>query len=291
MTQNKTITQSRNFYYPHLAAAIVAGILLYIYYPTFAWMADRWIARDSYYSHGFLIPLVTLYWIWKDRQSLQPSWDKPQPWAYALLGACAAVQLASSFLRIYFVSCFSFVVILFALTQLMFGIQVFRRVWYPIFFLSLMVPLPLLVISQVTLQMKFFVATVATSWIKATGIPAIREGSYIHMPNAVMLVGDPCSGLRSFLAILCLGFFLAHDMKSSVWHKIAFIISGWPIAILCNVFRVYFLGLVADIYGSSYAQEGAIPHDMSGYLVFVIAFLALLWIRRKMELMHVRQTA
>jgi exosortase len=154
-----------------------------------------------------------------------------------------------------------------------------------------MVPLPLLVISQVTLQMKFFVATVATSWIQATGIPAIREGSYIHMPNAVMLVGDPCSGLRSFLAILCLGFFLAYDMKSSLRQKIAFIICGWPIAILANICRVYFLGLVADIYGAEYSREGSLPHDASGYLVFVIAFFLLLWIRRKMEAMHVRQTA
>lgn len=291
MVLTKTKVRSQDLFYPYLAGALVAGILGYLYFPTFAWMVDRWLAKDSYFSHGFLIPVASAFWIWKERKSLHPTADHPQAWAYALFFAGAVLQGVSALLRIYFLSCFSFVVILFALTQLMFGTQVFRRVWYPIFFLLLMVPLPLLVVSQITLQMKFFVATVATSWIKATGIPAIREGSYVVMPNAVMLVGDPCSGLRSFLAILCLGFFLVYDMKGTLWHKIVFIVCGWPIAILANVSRVYFLGLVAEIYGPQYSQEGAWPHDVSGYLVFVVAFILLLWVRKKMEGMHARQTA
>jgi exosortase len=147
------------------------------------------------------------------------------------------------------------------------------------------------VISQITLQMKFFAAAAAVSWIQATGIPAVREGSYIYMPNAVMLVGDPCSGLRSFLAILCLGFFLVYDMKAPLWKKIAFVLCGWPIAVFANISRVYFLGLVAGIYGSEYAKEGATPHDVSGYFVFVIAFALLFWARKKMEGTHARQTA
>ena len=129
MTKNKSILRSRNFFYPYLAGALAAGLLFYIYYPTFVWMVDRWVAKDSYYSHGFLIPLVALFWLWKERSSFRPSADEPRGWAYALLLVGAALQVVSALLRIYFLSCVSFLVVLLALAQLRFGPQVFRRAW------------------------------------------------------------------------------------------------------------------------------------------------------------------
>ena len=33
-------------------------------------MWDRWFSRDSYYSHGILIPFVSIYLIWQRREEL-----------------------------------------------------------------------------------------------------------------------------------------------------------------------------------------------------------------------------
>ena len=54
----------------YLKWMIPAGLLLYVYHPAFVWMYDRWTARDSYYAHGFLIPLIAFYWIWKKKSEL-----------------------------------------------------------------------------------------------------------------------------------------------------------------------------------------------------------------------------
>ena len=149
-----------------------------------------------------------------------------------------------------------------------------------------MVPLPLLVISQTTLQMKFFVSEISTFLISSTGIPAVREGSYIHTPHAAMLVGDPCSGLRSLLAFLCLGLVFAYESKTAFWKKILLVAAGLPLALASNVIRVYALGVLGEIYGMQFTV-GAV-HDASGIAVFVLAFLSFLILKIKLEESRVR---
>ena len=34
-------------------------LLLVAYIPAFSWMYERWTARDTYYSHGLLVPLIS----------------------------------------------------------------------------------------------------------------------------------------------------------------------------------------------------------------------------------------
>ena len=45
-------------------------LLLIAYLPTINWMIERWNAKDSYYSHGFLIPLISLFLAWQKKDKL-----------------------------------------------------------------------------------------------------------------------------------------------------------------------------------------------------------------------------
>lgn len=262
------------------------GLLAFIYTPTFVWMVDRWTAKDSYFGHGFLIPLISLYWVLKKRAELKTCERTCDPAGLVLLLAGAALQAFSSLFRVYFLSALSLVPILFGAVAFLFGKKFLKILWFPIAFLALMVPLPLLVISQTTLKMKFFVSEISTFLISATGIPAVREGSYIHTPHAVMLVGDPCSGLRSLLAFLCLGLVFAYESRANFWKKTLLVAAGLPLAILSNVVRVYVLGVLAEIYGMKFTI-GAV-HDASGIVVFVMAFFLFLILKRKLEESRVR---
>lgn len=190
---------------------VVVGLLAYIYYPTFLWMVDRWSARDSYYGHGFLIPLVSLFWIYKKKSDLLSARKTDVSAGFGILAVGAAIQIISSMFRVYFLSGISFVIVLFGILYSLFGRRMIKEIWFPIAFLFLMIPLPLLMISQITLEMKFFVSEISTHLLNSIGIASVREGSYIYTPNSVVLVGDPCSGLRSFLAFLCLGFVWIHE--------------------------------------------------------------------------------
>ncbi len=260
---------------------IPLAMLGVIYYPTFLWMIDRWAARDSYFGHGFIIPFVSLYWIFKKRGTLSRLSRRGEQWGFLIVLAGVFLQLGASFLRIYFVSAFSLVLILMGGIYFLFGRKIAREVWFPILFLSLMIPLPLLAISELTLQMKFFVSEISAFLLNSIGIRAVREGSYLYTPNALVLVGDPCSGLRSFLAFLCLGLVFAYESKSIFWKRVVLVISGLPLAIGSNVLRVFSLSLLSEIYGMGFVSKGV--HDASGIIVFAVAFFAFMLIRKSLE--------
>ena len=257
------------------------AVLGYIYYPTFVWMVERWSARDSYFGHGFMIPLVSLYWVFKKKEVLASCRRTGSLLGLMILTAGALVQIVSSLFRIYFLSGFSFVLVLFGAVYFAFGKKIIREIWFPILFLALAVPLPLLFISEVTLKMKFFVSEVSVHLLNSIGIHSVREGSYIYTPHALALVGDPCSGLRSFLAFLCLGLVFAYDERLVFWKKTVLIISGFPLAIMSNILRVFALSLLGEIYGMDFVIGRV--HDASGIVVFIIAFLLLMLIRQKLE--------
>ena len=262
---------------------IPVAVLAYVYYPTFVWMWDRWFAGDSYYSHGFLIPLVSLYWIFQQRKKLAKLKQESSLLGLGILVFGIVLQVISSVLRIYFLSAISLIVVLLGAVHFLFGIKIFKATWFPIGFLFLMIPLPLLIISEITLQLKFFVAQVAVQLLNASGIPALREGSYIQMRHAEVLVGDPCSGLRSFLAFLCLGFVFAYGEGIAFWKRATMVLIAFPLAIVSNIGRVFLLGLVGEIYGVE-AIHGWF-HEGSGILSFSIAFIFLLMMRKQLEAM------
>lgn len=261
-------------------------LLAYTYYPTFVWMVDRWMARDSYYAHGFLIPIISLFWVFQKRDQLSLIERQTEPFGLIILFIACAVQIFSSLFRIYFISAFSLVFMIFGAVYFLYGRKVLKEIWFPIIFLLLMIPLPLLFISEVTLKMKFFVSEISTFLINAIGIKAIRQGSYILTPNAVCLVGDPCSGLRSFLAFLCLGFVFSYSDKLSPWKKLVLISSGLPLAVVSNVVRVFAMSLIGEIYGMDLAKNKVV-HDGAGVSVFVIALILFIFLRKKLEKINV----
>ena len=50
---------------------VALGMLTLIaYIPNFIWMVDRWLEKDTYYSHGFLVPFISGFIIWPKRKEL-----------------------------------------------------------------------------------------------------------------------------------------------------------------------------------------------------------------------------
>ena len=44
--------------------------LIVAFYPAITWMFARFTENDSYYSHGFIIPLITAFLLWRKRAVL-----------------------------------------------------------------------------------------------------------------------------------------------------------------------------------------------------------------------------
>jgi len=260
---------------------IVGVIFLAMYWPTFIWMWDRWFVRDSYYSHGILVPFVTIFLIWQKRNALREMKREESIWGLRLIIIGVLVHLVSSVLRIYFTSGFSMLIVLIGIILHFGGEKIFKKIAFPVAFLFFMIPMPQVVIANASFKLKMFAAEIATEILNNMRIPAIREGSIIKMRSTHVVVDDVCSGLRSLIALSALGSIFAYWMSSVMSRRILIFLSTLPIAIVTNVCRVIFLASVAEIWGPKYAV--GFLHDASGFMVFALAFLMLIAVGKLVE--------
>lgn len=264
-----------------LRFAISFALLLVVYIPTFIWMYERWVKPESYYGHGFFIPLVSLFILWQRRDIIKKAKISNDMRGLFIVIASLLIHTISTVLNIYFVSGFSFIFVLYGLVLFSFGKDVTSKMIFPIFFLLAMIPLPLVLVGNLTVKLKLLAAQCATFILNRIGFPSILDGSTIRMPNSFTIVGAPCSGLRSLISLITLGLLFAYALKVSLIKKVLLLLSSIPIAIATNVMRITLLSVVNDLYGEKAAM--GFFHDFSGFLVFAIAFISLYGISRLLE--------
>ena len=248
-------------------------LLIISYIPMFGWMFNRWTASESYYSHGFLIPLISLFFIWQYRDKLKKIEILNSKIGILLIISGLFIHIISASLRVYFVSGFSFVLVLYGLILYFFGKNIMKTIIFPVLFLITMIPLPLVLVGNLTVKFKLFVAQISTFLLSFIGFEAIRDGSIIRIKESVLLVGAPCSGLRSLVSLLTLGLLFAYIIKTSFIKKTILFLSSIPIAFISNICRVMLLTIVNYIYGGKFAL--GFFHDFSGYLLYVFAIAGL----------------
>jgi exosortase len=128
--------------------------------------------------------------------------------------------------------------------------------------------------------LKWVVVKTSVDIVRFLGIPVLREGFYIFIPGGSLLVGNPCSGLRSLIIFMALGALSAHMLNISLKRKIFLFLSAIPIAILSNIFRVPILILISHFWGLQAAAPDSFWHTASGVLVFGIGLMLLYFIGR-----------
>ena len=262
-------------------AALFLGLLIVAFLDPLAWMVDRWRAPESYYSHGFLVPLVVLFIVYRERFGLA---DHPVTHTWVGLGLMLGglfILLLSGLLSVFFTAAFGLIMVVWGLCGFLFGFRVLRRLLLPAFLLTFMVPLPLAIIEDVSLNMKLLAGRITLMMIETLGIIATNDGATIYLGDATVTVGNACSGLRSLISLVFLGLLFTYFSKLSPPRRVMLFLSSIPIAILANVARVFLLCMVAYFFGSD-AISGWI-HDLSGYMIFVVAFALLFGVLRLLE--------
>jgi exosortase len=257
----------------YLKIALISILIILTYYQTFIWMEDRWRSASSYYSHGYFVPFIVAFLIWRERRCF-----KEMTFSYSTLGIVlfsvgAFIQIASAFMRIYFASGFSFVLVLLGIIFFLFGREVGKKLLFPILFLTTMVPIPLAVIAALSLKLKLFAAACAMNIINLVGIPAVQDGSKIFFSDCSIVVADICSGLKSLIALISFGALFAYMSSLLNYTKPILFIASIPAALIANIIRILIICMVANKWGSEIAT--GFVHDVTGILIFVIAFILL----------------
>ncbi len=236
-------------------------------------MWERWFAYGSYYSHGLLVPVISLFLIWQKRHELRSIKLEPATAGLWLFVAGIVLHLVSLLFRVYFTSGFSMLIVIAGIVWCVWGKNYMKAILFPIVFLAFMVPLPIVVVISISFQLKILAAQIATALLNVINIPAFQEGSYIRMTHAAIIVEDVCSGLRSLIALLALGALFSYWMPSGKIKRLVMFLSSVPIALVTNVCRIMALAIIGEMWGTRYITGSV--ESFFGFCVFVLAFFLL----------------
>jgi exosortase B len=150
------------------------------------------------------------------------------------------------------------------------GFSLVRAIWFPLFFIVFMIPLPGAIVDAVTLPMKLAVSNVVEHILFYLNLPIAREGVMLHVGQYKLMVADACAGLHTLISLEAMGLLYLHLVKHDLlFRNITMGALIVPISFTANVIRVIVLVLVTYYFGDS-AGQGFI-HGFAGILLFVVA--------------------
>ena len=252
-----------------------AAACTFLFWPTFRWMANRFDSADSFYSHGWLIPLASAWLVWHRRERLRRLSPRASYGGLALLIPAAAVHVLATWWSINVVSGFALVAAAWGLVWTLWGRPVVWALRFPLLFLLFMVPLPGVLLISISFYLKLLAASLATPLLRLIGIPATQGGSIIHLPGMAIIIDNTCSGLRSLISLVALATLWTALLPAAAprWQKLTMVAASIPIALAANLVRILVLVTLAVWAGPAVA-EGFI-HYGSGLVVFGVALAAL----------------
>jgi exosortase len=259
-----------------------------------------WVT-DAGWSHGFLIPLFSLYFIGQRRDAIlglthvrDPLCDllsgrRPQPLGVGqtrpnylglvvLLGTLAfyVFNVVSPSGYAYFRP-LSLIAALGAVVLFMGGWRLVAQTWLSIVFLIFAVPLPRRYYVALTMPMRKLAAAVATVFLNMIdGLVANANGVVIDIVyrgerlEPALDVAEACSGMRLLMAFLALGVAMAYLHERALWQRIVLLVSTVPIAVFCNIVRVTATGFIYVLVSPKYTQ--GVYHDALGLAMLPLAF-------------------
>jgi exosortase len=251
-----------------LAAAVV-----FLHWHTISVLVRRWYYEPDN-THGFGVPLVAAYLVWRKRDEIARIIPAPSRWGIPVLALSILAQIAGIIGNIGYLQGMSLIGVVLGLTLLLGGTTMLKATLFPILYLWLMVPLPGAVYSAMAAPLQGLASWCSANILELVGIPVFREGNVFRLAGISLEVAEACSGLRSLLGLLSMGILLGYLVTTRLWERALLALSTIPIAVAANIVRVAGTGIIYEYVGPKYGQ--GFYHGFGAWIVFVIALAALL---------------
>jgi EpsI family protein len=260
-----------------LAGAILSLLILgTLFAGNLNHFAYTWSTDDNY-SHGFLVPLLSLYFANDAAGRHRPAlggrergvWLGSLLLLVGILGKLATVLIPIGVLGdLSLLACFAGVVTLFGSRSLL------RRYAFAIGFLAFMIPLPIALYSSIATPLQLAVSRIAAVVLSLVGIPVLRQGNMMTLPGGVnMFVAEACSGMRQMTGFLALSTAVAYLTARPWWYRGLLVASSLPIAMIANVVRVVLTGVIMFRIDPKYAAGSF--HTAEGLVMMGFGLLLL----------------
>ncbi|HYO07780.1 MAG TPA: exosortase/archaeosortase family protein [Tepidisphaeraceae bacterium] len=281
-------TFARNGWRPsHVAFAIglaLAGVLA-----TFEAWSDlvRIAISDEESSHALLVPVIVAWLVWARRGRLRHCRPVGQ-WIGPVIAAAGAglfllgeARLIESFWHggavMVAVGC--------CLTIL--GKDVLRNFLPALLVLVFLVPIPGRIRQKIAVPLQSSTAMVTQGVCEFGGLSVERSGNLLRFNRVDVAIGEACNGMRMTFALVLVSFAFAltTPLRGSV--RVLVVLLSPLSAVVANVIRLVPTVWVYGTYSPTAAERF---HDISGWLMLFVAFLALMGTIRLLQWLAVPVT-
>jgi exosortase len=256
-------------------------LLGWLYSSILGRLAQQWW-HDPNFSHGFFVPLFSLFVLWQNRVRLAGIAQKPSWWGLLLVIFALSVLVVGVLGAELFLSRVSLLLLLAGLVVFFLGWSYLRAVLFPWAFLFLMIPIPAILFNQLTFPLQFLASKIASGMLPVLGVPVLREGNIITLPAVALEVAEACSGIRSLLSLATLAIIYGYLLETRTWVRVVLALASVPIAVAANSLRIVGTGLLVQYWNPDRAL--GFFHLFSGWLIFVASMAMLLLLHQLLRL-------
>ena len=260
----------------YVKIAVITTLIYIFYIEAINSVVGQW--SDPSWSHGFLIPLFSLYFLNQHKQEILSQRFKTNYTGLFLLICCLIFYpLNIKQFQVAYFGPLTAIAAVGACVLYFGGWKLVRHTWLPVVYLIFAVPLPGRFQTQITMPLRLLAAKAAAIVLSLyNGVEAIARGAVIdvvHNGKALdppLDVADACSGMRLLMAFVALGVAMAYLHYRPAWQRGVLLASTIPIAVVCNIVRVTITGFIFVLGNDKYAR--GIYHDALGMLMLPLAF-------------------
>lgn len=261
---------------------LAIALAIFTYWSGLSEALLRWGTQEEY-SHGYLIPLVTLYILWEKKDLISSSIGEPMWSGVMIVFVAIIVLIIGEISALFLLIQYSFVLLLIGLSLVTIG-KATKYTLAPILLLLFAIPLPYVIEVLLTAKLQLWSSSIGVSFIRMFQIPVFLEGNVIDLGVYKLQVVEACSGLRYLFPLMSLGFIAAYFYQAPFWKRAIVFLATIPITIFMNSFRIGAIGVLVDNWGISMA-EGFL-HDFEGWIIFMacaVILFALVWLLERLS--------
>ena len=245
--------------------------ILFLYRETAVAMVTIWSRSDTF-THGFLVPPIVLWLVWRQRGVLAVQVPRANPGAWVLAAGVAFLWLLGDLVAVNAVTQLTLVALLVLTVPAMLGWSVARLIAFPLGFLFFAVPIGEFLLPP----LMEWTARVTVFALRVSGIPVYREGLDFVVPSGRWSVVEACSGVRYLIASLTVGALFAYMNYRSTQRRIIFVLVALVVPVIANWLRAYMIVMLGHLSDNKLAA--GVDHLLYGWVFFGIVILLMFMI-------------
>ncbi len=262
----------------HWMLMAFGAVSLFWVVPATVGMLENMHDTSQHMEYVWLVPVLTGLLLWSRWGRIKASLvGAPAPWLALPLFLLAMFfiffGLRGGQIRFLQIAAVCF---LLAMPLACYGKRTFALTWFPILLLLFILPVGFL--DNFTVPLRRASVTVTTALLNGLGIPVAQQGTAIFAKGAPFFsldVADPCSGIRSIVALFAgtaaYGAFALHRVKLR-W---ALFLASVPIAFVGNVIRLLLTAVACHLVSQAVGMQ---LHDNALFIVAPFYVLSVFWL-------------